>query len=143
VENRRSRRTSTPVPAAPRPDRIPLVLVADDYADTRIIYAESLRFAGFRVAEAANGQEAIDAARELEPDVVVMDLSMPVMDGWEATRRLKADPKTKNIRIMAVTAHAEGAHRLLAWRAGCDDFFSKPVLPHQLISRIKHYLGAA
>lgn len=124
----------------PRP---PLVLVVDDYEDTRIIYAESLRFAGFRVEEAANGQDAVEKATALGPDVVVMDLAMPVMDGWEATRRLKADPRTRAIRIMAVTGHDEGAHRLLAWRAGCDDFFSKPVLPHQLVSRIKHCLGAA
>ncbi|MBS2017881.1 MAG: response regulator [Deltaproteobacteria bacterium] len=132
---RSSRDASTPRP--------PLVLVADDFEDTRIIYAESLRYAGFRVAEAANGKDAVEIAKRLSPDVVVMDLAMPVMDGWEATRRLKSDPQTSGIRIMAVTAHDEGAHRLLAWRAGCDDFFPKPVLPQVLISRIKHCLGAA
>jgi two-component system, cell cycle response regulator DivK len=120
-----------------------LVLVVDDYEDTRIIYAESLRFAGFEVAEAANGQEAVDIASSLYPDVVVMDLAMPIMDGWEATRRLKSNPKTSSIRVMAVTGHSDAEHRLLAWRAGCDDFFSKPVLPAQLISRIKSCLGAA
>lgn len=129
--------------ATPAETRPPLVLVVDDFEDTRIIYAESLRFAGFRVAEAANGQDAVDIATKLSPDVVIMDLAMPVMDGWEATRRLKSDPRTKTIRIMAVTGHDEGAHRLLAWRAGCDDFFPKPVLPQQLIRRIKHCLGAA
>lgn len=131
---------SATIPVAPRQ---PLVLVADDFEDTRIIYAESLRYAGFRVAEAANGRDAVDIAKKLSPDVVVMDLAMPVMDGWEATRQLKSDPRTRGIRIMAVTGHDEGAHRLLAWRAGCDDFFPKPVLPQVLISRIKHCLGAA
>jgi two-component system, cell cycle response regulator DivK len=128
----------------PRPAlRPPLVLVVDDYEDTRIIYAESLRFAGFDVAEAANGADAVAIATELEPDVVVMDLAMPIMDGWEATRRLKSNPKTSKIRVMAVTGHSDAEHRLLAWRAGCDDFFAKPVLPQQLIRRIKSYLGAA
>lgn len=123
--------------------RPPLVLVVDDFEDTRIIYAESLRFAGFDVAEAANGHDAVALAAKISPDVVVMDLAMPGMDGWEATRRLKANPRTKDIRVMAVTGHQEAEHRLLAWRAGCDDFFSKPVLPQQLIRRIKSYLGAA
>lgn len=123
--------------------RPPLVLVVDDFEDTRIIYAESLRFAGFDVAEAANGHDAVTLAAKISPDVVVMDLAMPGMDGWEATRRLKANPRTKDIRVMAVTGHQEAEHRLLAWRAGCDDFFSKPVLPQQLIRRIKSYLGAA
>lgn len=123
--------------------RPPLVLVVDDFEDTRIIYAESLRFAGFDVAEAANGHDAVALAAKISPDVVVMDLAMPGMDGWEATRRLKANPRTRDIRVMAVTGHQEAEHRLLAWRAGCDDFFSKPVLPQQLIRRIKSYLGAA
>lgn len=119
------------------------MLVVDDYEDTRIIYAESLRFAGFDVAEAANGRDAVDMASRLAPDVVVMDLAMPGMDGWEATRRLKANPRTRSIRVMAVTGHQEAEHRILAWRAGCDDFLTKPLLPQQLIRHIKSCLGAA
>lgn len=127
-------------PSASRP---PLVLVVDDFEDTRIIYAESLRFAGFDVAEAANGHDALDMASKLSPDFVVMDLAMPGMDGWEAARRLKADPRTRAIRVMAVTGHQEAEHRLLAWRAGFDDFFTKPLLPQQLVQHIKTCLGAA
>ena len=126
-----------------QPPRPPLVLVVDDYEDTRIIYAESLRFAGFEVAEAANGQDAVDIATRIQPDLVVMDLAMPVMDGWEATRRLKADPKTRSIRVMAVTGHSDGEHQLRAERAGCDAFYAKPILPQQLISHIKSCLAGA
>ena len=73
----------------------PLVLVVDDFADAREMYGEYLKFCGFRVAEAQNGVEAIDKAKRLKPDLILMDLSMPVVDGWEATRRLKADSSTK------------------------------------------------
>ncbi|MBX3192774.1 MAG: response regulator [Labilithrix sp.] len=119
------------------------MLVVDDYEDTRLIYAETLRFAGFEVAEAANGRDAIELARRINPDVVVMDLAMPVMDGWEATRRLKSDPRTRTIPIVAVTGHDEAEHRHLAWRAGCDELYSKPLLPNQLVRRIRTCLGAA
>lgn len=118
------------------------MLVVDDFDDTRLLYVESLRFAGFEVSEAANGPDAIAMATALSPDVVLMDLAMPGMDGWETTRRLKADPRTKSIRVLAVTAHQEAEHRLLAWRAGCDEFLSKPVLPQDLVDRIRSCLAA-
>lgn len=130
-------------PRRSKKTRPPLVLVVDDYEDTRLIYAETLRFAGFDVAEAENGQDAIELATKIAPDVVIMDLAMPVMDGWEATRRLKSDPRTRDIHVVAVTGHAEPEHRVLASEAGCDDFVSKPLLPQHLVSRIKTYLGAA
>jgi len=114
----------------------PLVLVVDDYEDTRRIHADYLRFAGFRVAAANDGAEAIAKAQELVPDVVVMDLGMPGVDGWTATRELKKDPRTKNIYVMAVTGFAGDDRRLEAWRAGCDAFLSKPVLPAELVRRI-------
>ncbi len=81
----------------------PLVLVVDDFADAREMYGEYLKFCGFRVAEAQNGVEAIDKAKRLKPDLILMDLSMPVVDGWEATRRLKADASTKGIPVVALT----------------------------------------
>src|ERR671922_829464 len=84
----------------------PLVLVVEDYQDAREMYAAYLQFSGYRVAEAANGLEALEKTRELMPDVILMDLSLPKMDGWEATRRLKADRQTSHIPIVAVTAHA-------------------------------------
>src|SRR5262245_30113692 len=85
----------------------PLVLVVDDYEDTRRIYSEYLEFAGFRVASATDGAEAIEKARKLTPDVVVMDLGMPGIDGWAATKTIKTDPRTKDIYVMAVTGFSE------------------------------------
>ena len=81
----------------------PLILVVDDYQDAREMYAEYLQYSGFRVAEAKNGNEAVAQARSLKPDLILMDLSLPGMDGWEATRVLKADEATKKIPIVALT----------------------------------------
>jgi len=122
---------------------VPLVLVVDDYEDTRRIYTEYLRFAGFRVEFASDGAEAIKKARALVPEVIVMDLAMPNMDGWTATRTLKADERTKNIYVMAVTGFSEDEHRLKAWRAGCDAFLAKPVLPAEIVRRIVGRLSAS
>jgi CheY-like chemotaxis protein len=119
----------------------PLVLVVDDFEDNRAMYVEYLQFQGFRVAEAVNGAEAIERTHELMPAVVVMDLSLPVMDGWEATRRLKADPRTKHIVVIALTGHAEAAHAKKARDAGCDDFMSKPCLPEQLVAKVREYVA--
>ena len=82
------------VTEAQQGDFQPLILVVEDYPDAREMYAEYLRFSGFRVAEARNGEEALARARQEVPDVVLMDLALPLMDGWEATRRLKSDPRT-------------------------------------------------
>ncbi|MDB4935109.1 MAG: Chemotaxis protein CheV [Labilithrix sp.] len=123
--------------------RVPLVLVVDDYDDTRALYVQTLRVAGFDVAEAANGLDAVDMASLIAPDFVVMDLAMPVMDGWDAIRRIKTNPRTKRIRVMAVTGHCAAEHRTRAAHAGCDDFFAKPFAPEQLVSRIRRYLAAA
>jgi PleD family two-component response regulator len=81
----------------------PLILVVEDYPDAREMYAEYLRFSGFRVAEARNGEEALARARQEVPDVVLMDLALPLMDGWEATRRLKSDPRTARTLVVALT----------------------------------------
>jgi CheY-like chemotaxis protein len=110
----------------------PLVLVVDDFEDARILYGEYLAFCGYRVADAVNGEEAIRKAVELQPDLILMDLSMPLIDGWEATRRLKADPRTRGIRIMALTGHAMAAHAESARQAGCDVVVTKPCLPQEL-----------
>ena len=90
--------------------RKPLVLVVDDFADNREMYSEYLSFSGYEVIEARNGKEAVDAAQQRQPDIIIMDLSLPVMDGWEATRRLKANPATKDIVVIALTGHAEASH---------------------------------
>ena len=120
--------------------RPPLVLVVEDYADAREMYAEFLRFMGFRVAEARNGEEALARALELVPDVVLMDLALPLMDGWEATKRLRNDPQTANVIIVALTGHALAGHAEGARRAGCDAFVTKPCLPDDLVEVIRGLL---
>lgn len=121
----------------------PLVLLVDDYADNRAMYARFLVYAGYRVDEATNGQEALDKANEIQPDLIVMDLSLPVMDGWEATRRLKANPQTRRIPVLALTGHALGDHEREANAAGCDGYVTKPCLPEDLAARINIMLAAA
>jgi CheY-like chemotaxis protein len=118
----------------------PLVLVVDDYADAREMYAESLVVSGFRVAEAANGLEAIDLAQQLTPDAIVMDLSLPGLDGWEATRRLKADSRTRHIPVVAVTGHAQARASDEARKAGCDRFVVKPALPDVVVDAVRQVL---
>lgn len=118
----------------------PLVLVVDDYDDAREMYAESLLVSGFRVAEAANGLEAIEQARTLAPDVILMDLSLPGLDGWEATRRLKADERTSHIPVVALTGHAMASAMTAARQAGCDRFVLKPALPDVVIEEVRHAL---
>ena len=119
----------------------PLILVVDDYQDAREMYAEYLQFSGFRVAEARNGNEAVERAFALKPDLILMDLSLPGMDGWEATRRLKADEATRNIPIVALTGHALAGASEGARKAGCDSFVTKPCLPDDLVVEVRRMLG--
>ncbi|HMC78578.1 MAG TPA: response regulator [Vicinamibacterales bacterium] len=120
----------------------PLVLVVEDYQDAREMYAAYLQFSGFDVAEAGNGIEAIEKTQELLPDIVLMDLALPKMDGWEATRRLKNDPRTRHIPIVALTGHALAGHAEGAREAGCDAFVTKPCLPDALVAEIRRLLDA-
>ena len=124
-------------------DDSPLILVVDDYQDAREMYAEYLQFSGFRVAEARNGNEAVEQAFALKPDLILMDLSLPGMDGWEATRRLKADERTSQIPIVALTGHALAGASEGAKKAGCDSFVTKPCLPDDLVVEVRRMLGAA
>ena len=119
----------------------PLILVVDDYQDAREMYAEYLQFSGFRVAEARNGNEAVERAFSLKPDLILMDLSLPGMDGWEATRRLKADDATKDIPIVALTGHALAGASEGARKAGCDSFVTKPCLPDDLVVEVRRMLS--
>jgi two-component system cell cycle response regulator DivK len=120
-----------------------LVLLVDDYPDNRDIYVQFLTYAGLRVEEAENGQQALDKAFTLRPDVIVMDLSLPGLDGWEATRRLKQDPRTRDIPVIALTGHALAGHSKVAFDAGCDAFITKPCLPERLLEEIRAILTAA
>lgn len=102
------------------------VLVVDDYPDGREMVAEYLAFRGYAVNEAKDGLEAVELTRKLKPQIVLMDLQMPGVDGWEATRRLKADPDTKHVVVVALTAHALKPEVEAARRAGCDVVVAKP-----------------
>ena len=121
--------------------KAPLILVVDDYQDAREMYAEYLQFSGFRVAEARNGNEALEQAFALKPDLILMDLSLPGMDGWEATRQLKADERTQSIPVVALTGHALAGASDGAKRAGCDSFVTKPCLPDDLVVEVRRMLG--
>lgn len=118
----------------------PLVLVVEDYSDAREMYAAYLQFSGFEVAEATNGVEAVEMAETLMPDIILMDLALPRMDGWEAARRLKANEDTRHIPIVALTGHALAGHAERARQAGCDAFVTKPCLPDALVAEIKRLL---
>jgi CheY-like chemotaxis protein len=132
-----------PAEAARTNGTTPLVLIVDDYEDNREMYSQFLQFAGMRVAEAANGKEALSKTTELMPDLIVMDLSLPGVDGWQATRMIKEDPKTRDILVLALTGHAlEGASEG-AKAAGCDGFLTKPCLPEDLCREIQRMLAAA
>ena len=119
----------------------PLILVVDDYQDAREMYAEYLQFSGFRVAEARNGNEAVEKAFELRPDLILMDLSLPGKDGWEATRELKADDRTRHIPVVALTGHALAGASEGARKAGCDSFVTKPCLPDDLVVEVRRMLN--
>jgi CheY-like chemotaxis protein len=119
----------------------PRVLVVDDYPDAREMYSEYLAFSGFDVVEAANGIEAIRHAVSDKPDIILMDLSLPVMDGWEATRRLKEDRRTAAIPVVALTGHALAGVSEDARNAGCDAFVTKPCLPEDLVKEIRKILN--
>ena len=132
-----------PMNGSSPPARGVTVLVVDDYEDNRQMYAELLAHAGFSVVEACNGAEGIVSAQMILPDVVIMDLSLPVIDGWEATRRLKRDERTRHIPILALTGHApEGlaGHSQSVEEAGCDGFLAKPCSPEELLEMVEAVL---
>lgn len=119
------------------------MLLVEDYEDAREMYRDYLVFSGFDVETADNGQEAIDKALSFAPDLILMDLSLPVLDGWEATRRLKADACTASIKIVALSAHTMPEEERRAAEAGCDGFIAKPCLPEQLIAEVARHLLSA
>jgi two-component system cell cycle response regulator DivK len=118
----------------------PLVLLVDDNPDSLNLYAAVLRQKGFRVDTAANGAEALSQAAASTPDVIVMDLAMPVLDGWEATRRLREGATTRDIPIIVLTAHSNPVERRRAEEAGCDAFLTKPFPPSSLEATVRMML---
>lgn len=126
----------------PSRDReMPLVLVVDDVADGREIVGEYLKLGGYELAMAADGLEAVQKAQDLMPDLILMDVWLPKMDGLEATRRLRQDQRTRSIPIIALTAHGLASARTKALEAGCDAVITKPFLPEALEQEIERQLA--
>ncbi|HEX8853929.1 MAG TPA: response regulator [Pyrinomonadaceae bacterium] len=103
------------------------MLVVEDYEDTRLAMRLSLEEQGYRVLEAENGEQAVTLARRERPDIILMDLSLPVMDGLDATRHIRQTPETSDTVIVAVTAHLEADYRTRALAAGCNAYVTKPI----------------
>lgn len=116
------------------------VLLVEDQPDNRNIYKTILEFAEHTVFEAANGVEALASVRSLVPDVIVMDVTMPLMNGLEATRQLKGDPRTAAIPILVLTAHARSADREEAFAAGADAYLAKPCVPKDVLAEVERLL---
>lgn len=121
----------------------PLVLIVEDHCELRQMYAQELTLSGFDVIEAGDGADAIARTTDRFPDVILMDLSLPVVDGWEATRRLKVDQRTAHIPVVALTAHDGSGELQRATRAGCDWFVPKPCQPHDLVEEVRRVLGGS
>ena len=118
------------------------ILLVEDNEMNRDMLSRRLTRNGYEVVIAVDGQQGVDMAAAQRPDLILMDMSLPVMDGWEATRRVKADPATKAIPVIALTAHAMAQDREQALAAGCDDFDTKPVELPRLLEKIKTLLAA-
>lgn len=129
-----------PPPAAKPPSKAK-VLVVEDYEDAREMYQEFLEYEGFEVEVAKDGLEALERAKDSRPDLILMDMSLPLVNGWEATRRLKEDDDTAGIPVVALTGHAFPGHADKAKQVGCDDFVTKPALPQDVADRIRAMLS--
>ena len=119
------------------------ILLVEDNEMNRDMLSRRLERKGYEIVMAVDGQQAIDFAHSEKPDLILMDMSLPVMDGWEATRRLKADAQTSKIPIIALTAHAMAEDERKAREAGCDDFDTKPIELPRLLAKIESLLGGA
>jgi two-component system cell cycle response regulator DivK len=116
------------------------ILVVEDQADNRQILRDLLTSEGYRVIEAQDGEEGIRAAKAERPDLILMDIQLPLLDGYEATRRIKADPALRAIPIIVVTSYSLSGDEAKARAAGCDDFVPKPYSRRQLMDKISQYL---
>ena len=120
---------------------MPKILLVEDNEMNRDMLSRRLARKGYEVAIAEDGQRGIDMASSENPDLILMDMSLPVVDGWEATRRIKSTPETGTIPIIALTAHAMASDREKAMEAGCDDYDTKPVELPRLLGKIERFLG--
>ncbi len=119
------------------------VLLIEDNEMNRDMLSRRLMRRGFEVVFAVNGKQGVDLARSEKPDIILMDMSLPIMDGWEATRCVKADDATRSVPVIGLTAHAMSGDREKAIEAGCDDYDTKPVEIDRLIGKIERLLGNA
>ena len=119
------------------------ILLVEDNEMNRDMLTRRLERKGYEVVIAVDGQAGIDMASSASPDIILMDLSLPVIDGWEATRNIKADPATQSIPVIALTAHAMAGDEHKALQAGCDDYDTKPVNLKRLLGKIGNLLGSA
>lgn len=117
------------------------LLLVEDNEDNRVIYSTVLRHLGYEVIEAQDGVEAIELARSARPDLILMDISIPRMDGWQATRVLRADPVTRHIPIIALTAHALTDDRERASEVGFTSYLAKPIEPKLVVAEIRRWIG--
>jgi two-component system cell cycle response regulator DivK len=117
------------------------ILVVEDQEDNRQIIRDMLSATDYEITEAENGEEALAAVAKQRPDLILMDIQMPVLDGYEATRRIKADPGLRSIPIIAITSYALGGDEQKARAAGCDDYVPKPYSPRQLLAKVRQYLS--
>ena len=118
------------------------ILVVEDTEDNRQILRDLLGMAGYDMVEANDGAEGVAKATEHKPDLILMDIQMPVMDGYEATRRIKANPDLKSIPIVAVTSYALSGDEEKTRAAGCDAYIAKPYSPRQMLAKVREILGA-
>ncbi len=119
-----------------------LILIVEDNEMNRDMLSRRLKRRGYEVEMAVDGLAGVEAVSRLRPDLVLMDMSLPEIDGWEATRRIKADPEIAATPVIALTAHAMAGDREKALEAGCDDYDTKPIELHRLLEKISALLGA-
>ena len=117
------------------------ILIVEDQPDNRRILRDLLKSAGFELIEAVDGEEALACAREHRPDLILMDIQLPVMDGYEATRRLKADAELSAIPIIVITSYALSGDEQKARAAGCDGYVTKPFSTRKLLAQVREHLG--
>jgi two-component system, cell cycle response regulator DivK len=119
------------------------ILVVEDQEDNRQILRDLLASAGFAMVEAEDGEAGVKAAAAEKPDLILMDIQLPIMDGYEATRRIKADPALKSIPVIVVTSYALSGDEEKARAAGCDGYVTKPYSPRQLLAKVREYLPSS